>query len=71
MIHTQQPFIDDEGVEHADLIKHWTDDENKVLLQVETGYVYGEAIDLYPCPYTYEEIDKPKEDEEDEENEQD
>lgn len=26
------------------------------LLQVETGDVYGEAYDIYPCPYTYEEI---------------
>ena len=39
-------------------------DESKTLLQKETGYTYDVAIDLYPCRYTYEEIDKPEEPEE-------
>ena len=66
MLKEQYPYIDDNGVEHNDLIKHWTDDpEHKTLLQVETGALYDEAIDLYPCSYTYQEIDKPEEPEED------
>lgn len=68
MIKTQYPYIDDNGRTHETLIKTWTDDETKVLLQVETGAMYDEAIDLYPCRYTYEEIDKPIEEEEDTED---
>lgn len=68
MIHTQYPYIDDNGRTHETLIKTWTDDETKTLLQVETGAMYDEAIDLYPCAYTYEEIDKPIEEEEDTED---
>ena len=60
MIKTQHPFIDDLGNEHDNLIKHWTDDETKTLLQVETGAMYDEAIDIYPCPFTYQEVDKPE-----------
>ena len=64
MLQVQYPYIDDFGVSHDDMIKHWTDDESKTLLQVETGATYDIAIDLYPCRYTYEEIDKPEEPEE-------
>jgi len=55
-IKTQYPFIDEFGVEHADLIKHWAEDENGNLgqmLQVETGRVYSVAVDVYPCRYNY------------------
>lgn len=34
------------------LIRHYSDD-NKTVIQVETGNEYGEAIDNYPCKYTY------------------
>lgn len=65
MLKEQYPFVDDNGVTHNNLIKHWTDDpEHKTLLQVETGAMYDEAIDLYPCAFTYEEIDKPEPEEE-------
>ena len=38
------------------LIKHYSD--NKVMIkQVETGDLYGEAIDINPCKFTYEETD--------------
>lgn len=68
MLKTQHPYFDDKGVEHFDLIKHWTDDpEHKILLQVETGAMYEEAIDLYPCQFTYQEVDKPVEEEEESE----
>lgn len=40
------------------LIRHYSDDESMALLQIETGNVYEDAIDLIPCKYTYEEIAK-------------
>lgn len=43
------------------LIRHYTDDETKCLRQIETGEIYGEAVDIMPCRYTYEEVDKPEE----------
>lgn len=39
------------------LIKHWSD-AGKMMLQVETGMKYAEAIDVVPCRYTYEEIEE-------------
>lgn len=70
MIKTEFPYVDESGTEYPDLIKTWSDDETKALLQVETGFVYGEAIDLYPCRYTYEEVDKPSEAEDSEDGEE-
>lgn len=47
-----------------DMIRHYSD-SGFVILQVETGIEYAEAIDGIPCPYTYIEtdelIDKPEE----------
>lgn len=63
MIKTQHPYIDAFGVEHDNMIKTWTTNSKKVMLQVETGNLYEEAIDLYPCPFTYQEVDKPEEEE--------
>ena len=63
MIRTQYPFVDESGTVHDNLIKTWTDDETKTLLQVETGQTYDEAVDVYPCRYTYQEVDKPVEEE--------
>ena len=34
------------------LIRHYSDN-NKTVIQVETGHEYGEAIDIYPCKYSY------------------
>lgn len=45
------------------LIRHYSDSGTK-LLQVETGLVYDEAIDIVPCQYTYEETNEPVEQEE-------
>lgn len=39
------------------LIRHKSDN-NKVILQVETGLEYIEAVDVIPCRFTYEETDK-------------
>ena len=58
MIVTQYPFIDENGNERADLIKHYSD-QGFVMRQIETGIEYGEAVDVYPCQYTYEETDTP------------
>ena len=67
MLKEQYPFIDNNGNARNGLIKHWTDDpEHKILLQVETGAMYEEAIDLFPCVYTYKEIDRPVEEEDSE-----
>ena len=55
-IKKQYPFIDEFGIAHTNLIKHWVEDEKGnlgKLLQVETGKVYDIAIDVYPCIYNY------------------
>ena len=39
------------------LIRHWSSN-NLILLQVETGIEYEEAVDVVPCRYTYIETDK-------------
>lgn len=33
-------------------------DQNKMILQVETGIKYAEAIDVEFAPYTYQETDE-------------
>lgn len=50
------------------LIKHYSD-EGFLIRQIETGALYGEAVDLRPCRYTYEETDIPENQEEEEEEE--
>ena len=34
-------------------------DKQVKLLQKETGNLYDDAVDVIPCPYTYEETDEP------------
>ena len=34
-------------------------DKDVKLLQVETGRMYDDPVDIEPCPYTYEETDIP------------
>lgn len=58
MLKEQYPYIDENGNEREELVKHYSD-EGKLILQTETGIEYAEAIDVYPCRYTYEETDKP------------
>ena len=36
----------------AETVYHYSDTGKKII-QVETGIVYDEAYDIYPCPYTY------------------
>ena len=40
------------------LVHHYSDKGLKIL-QVETGVMYDDAIDIVPCKYTYEETDTP------------
>lgn len=40
-----------------DMIRHYSN-IGLVILQVETGIKYAEAIDGIPCPYTYIETDE-------------
>ena len=49
-------------INHTDFIKTYSDEGFKIL-QVETGVVYDEAIDLESSEYTYEETDEPVEEE--------
>lgn len=49
------------------LIKHYSD-AGFMLLQVETGIMYSDPVDVVPCRYTYEETDVLIEQEETEEN---
>lgn len=38
--------------------QHFSDSGFKIR-QIETGAVYDDAMDITPCPYTYEETDTP------------
>lgn len=44
-----------------DRIRHYSD-LNVMIRQIETGNLYEDAVDIIPCPYTYEETDIPIED---------
>lgn len=55
----QHPYVDSEGNAHEDLVKH-ASDSGKSIMQLETGRVYEEAVDNYPCAYTYVEIENEK-----------
>lgn len=46
------------------LVKHYSD-KGVMLRQVETGILYSDPVDIYPCPYTYEETEELIEVEED------
>ncbi len=50
-------MIQRELLKNGALIRHYSD-ESKMLLQVETGLEYAEAVDVVPCRYTYKETDK-------------
>ena len=41
-----------------DRIRHYSDSGN-IIRQVETGNLYEDAVDVVPCPYTYEETETP------------
>ncbi len=41
-----------------DFIHTWSD-ANMYVRQMETDILYSDALDVSPCPYTYEESDQP------------
>lgn len=47
----------------VDCIRHYSDLGMK-LRQIETGLIFPDAVDIYPCQFTYEETDEPIGDEE-------
>ena len=51
MLITEHPYNGNEN-----LIRH-SSDAGFTIIQNETGNEYGEAIDRFPCPYTYTETD--------------
>ena len=58
MIIEEKPYIDEQGENRKNLVKHYSD-RGVMILQLETGIRYAEAIDVIPCRYTYEETDEP------------
>ena len=54
----QSPYVDDNGNERAGLIKHCSD-SGMMIVQIETGTEYVEAIDTVPCRFTYTESENP------------
>lgn len=58
------PYVDEQGVANEKLVQHKSDD-GKRIIQLETGRIYDEAIDLYPSKYTYAEVIEPDEKEHD------
>jgi hypothetical protein len=44
-------------INNKQFIKTYSD-ENKYILQVETGHKYSEAFDVVPLRYTYQETDE-------------
>lgn len=57
----EYPYKDWNGVLKDNLIRHYAEDKDGVryyIIQIETGIEYTEAVDLYPCRYTYKVTDK-------------
>ena len=50
-------MIKTEFLNNGTLIKHYSD-KGVMLLQVETGLVYSDPVDVVPCRYTYEETNE-------------
>ena len=51
-------MIQVEYLRNGELVRHYSD-EGLMILQVETGIEYEEAVDVVPCRYTYEETSIP------------
>lgn len=48
----EYPYSDEKGFADFDKVKHYSD-SGKTLIQVETGKEYEEALDVYPCQFSY------------------
>ena len=42
----------------GDRVMHYSDQGMKIR-QIETGFLYEDAVDVIPCQYTYEETNEP------------
>lgn len=62
-------MIQTELLRDGTLIKHYSD-IGMMLLQEETGAMYADPVDVYPCVYTYAETDIPIEIEEEQDENQ-
>ena len=62
-------MIKTEMLRNDTLIKHYSD-LGVMLKQEETGMLYADTVDIYPCPFTYTETDIPIEEEEEVSEEQ-
>lgn len=54
-------MIREEIIQHAEnvfVVRHYSDLGYKIR-QIETGKLYEDAVDVYPCIYTYEETNEP------------
>lgn len=56
MIATQYPYVDNNGVQHDDKIKIYSDVDFQIL-QKETERIFDYVVDVYPSVYNYEETD--------------
>lgn len=50
-------MIQTEYLNDGTLIRHYSD-AGLMLLQVETGCMYSDPVDVVPCKYTYEETNE-------------
>lgn len=50
-------MLKSELLNNGEFIRHYSDN-NKMIIQKETGILYEEAVDIYPCPYIYEETEQ-------------
>lgn len=52
----EYPYIDDNGIARLDLEKHYAENElgeRFYIKQLPTNIIYAEAVDVYPCRYSY------------------
>ncbi len=55
MLKHEHPYIDEQGTEHNDLEKIFSD-EGYQILQEDTGLIYDDVVDLYPTKHQYKEL---------------
>ena len=60
MLQHVHPYIDEKGTAHEDLVKTYSDEGLKIM-QVETGLIFEDVVDCYPCKFTYKEVKEPEE----------
>lgn len=59
---SQYPYVNEQEEQDNRFIEFYSD-EGKLLIKLETGEEYEEAIDLYPSQFTYIEKEEPLEEE--------